>query len=275
MKVSGMNEREIEQCDFYFDCVTQKAIIDFISSESSSERAAIYEEFIKPAFEKLVDGLIFTNKYKGSFGYDDLKNDCVAFLYENIEKYDPRKVNQGSKAFSYFNVMARNYLMGKSIRTSRKNKEEIRYIEQNCRDDSFRKENMQQTVERSVEENFLDKEFFHVVLNELDNWRDKFFSRDSERNLIDSISVLMKNVDRVNINNKKAVYMYLKELTGMNSKQLMINLNKVRKRYRFLKKLYDRNMYYNSSGSYCVFLSAEETYDGTTYYISGSCHISY
>ena len=37
-----------------------------------------------------------------------LKSDCVSFLYETLEKFDPSK---GSKAFSYFNVVAKNWLI--------------------------------------------------------------------------------------------------------------------------------------------------------------------
>ena len=235
LKSSGLNYKMGNKSNYYFDNVTQQAIEDFVVSDDEGERNMIYNEFIRPSFEKLVDGLIFSYKFKSTFGYSDLKNDCITFLYESMGKFDPKK---GSRAFSYFNVVAKHYLIGKSIAYNKKVKEEIKFIDQNSRDSDFRKENLSQECNPSPEDIILDKEFFYVVMQELDGWKEKYFNKPTEKIVIDAVATLMKRVEYINIHNKKAVYMYLKELTGLNSKQLMINLNKLRKKYRFTKRLY-------------------------------------
>ena len=75
----------------------------------------IYGTGILPAFEKLVENLINIHKFTGLYDtYDDLKNDCITFLFETLHKFDGQR---GTNAFSYFNVVAKNWLI---IRTKQK-----------------------------------------------------------------------------------------------------------------------------------------------------------
>ena len=44
-----------------------------------------------------------------------------------------------------------------------------------------------------------------------------------------------KQEDDIEIFNKKAIYLYLRELTGLNTKQVVNNLNKIREKYKNFK----------------------------------------
>jgi hypothetical protein len=46
---------------------------------------------------------------------------------------------------------------------------------------------------------------------------------------------LCESVDDLEILNKKAVYLYLREITGLNTKQVVSNLNKIREKYKIFK----------------------------------------
>ena len=92
----------------YFHEGTQAAIEQFQAEESLEKKAKIYETEILPAFEKLSENLIFIHRFTSLHSsYEDLKNDCITFLYEALYKFDG---SRGTKAFSYFNVCAKNYL---------------------------------------------------------------------------------------------------------------------------------------------------------------------
>ena len=96
----------------YFHEGTQAAIESFQATESIEERAVLYKEEILPAFEKLAENLIFIHRFTSLHSsYEDLKNDCVTFLYETLYKFD---ASRGTKAFSYFNVVAKNFLIIRS-----------------------------------------------------------------------------------------------------------------------------------------------------------------
>jgi hypothetical protein len=51
--------------------------------------------------------------------------------------------------------------------------------------------------------------------------------------------ILMKNPDDIEIFNKKAIYLYIREMTGLNTKQVVNNLNKLRAKYRDFKTNWD------------------------------------
>ena len=73
-------------------------------------------EGILPAFEKLVDNLITIYKFQGLHSsHEELKNDCIVFLYESLHKFDG---SLGTKAFSYFNVVAKRWLIVRSRKRS-------------------------------------------------------------------------------------------------------------------------------------------------------------
>lgn len=93
---------------YYFTPDTQDAIVAFQTTQSTVERHALYIARIEPAFSALVDNLIRINKYEGLFKTrEELKHDCISFLYETLGKFDN---SRGSSAFSYFNVVAKNWL---------------------------------------------------------------------------------------------------------------------------------------------------------------------
>ena len=96
----------------YFHAGTHDAIVKFQSEEDDLAREDIYVQEILPAFDKLVENLIFIQGFNVNHGnFDDLKSDCITFLFETLKKFD---ATRGTKAFSYFNVVAKNWLIVKS-----------------------------------------------------------------------------------------------------------------------------------------------------------------
>ena len=96
----------------YFDENVQDAIIEYNSLDQTKDvsmRNKIYQERIHKAFDKLAENIINTFKFTYfDYGFEDVKHEVVAFMVMNIHKYDHTK---GSKAFSYFSIVAKNYLI--------------------------------------------------------------------------------------------------------------------------------------------------------------------
>ena len=93
----------------YFGKDVQDAIIRYNLSEDDNERNVIYRDEIHRAFDKLAENIINTFKFMYfDVPFKDVKAEVVAFMVMNIHKYDHTK---GSKAFSYFSVVAKNYLI--------------------------------------------------------------------------------------------------------------------------------------------------------------------
>ena len=58
---------------------------------------------------------------------------------------------------------------------------------------------------------------------------------DNEKKVYEAIRVVLNSVDDIEIFNKKAIYLYLREITGMNTKQIVTQLNKFRKKYKLFR----------------------------------------
>ena len=88
----------------YFTQVHEDAIVKFATSEDPRERTELYVKYIQPAFDEMVDKIVFTYKFTTLPNIDDLRDECKIWLTTILGKYDQSK---GSKAFSYFSVITK------------------------------------------------------------------------------------------------------------------------------------------------------------------------
>ena len=79
-----------------------------------------------------------------------------------------------------------------------------------------------------------EAEFWESLNGEIDTW-DSFMLKENEKKVLMAVRILLESADTIEIFNKKAIYLYLREITGLNTKQVVNNLNKLRKRYRVFK----------------------------------------
>ena len=77
-------------------------------------------------------------------------------------------------------------------------------------------------------------EFWTSLNSEINTW-DSFMIKENEKKVLMAVRILLDSADQIEIFNKKAIYLYLREITGLNTKQVVNNLNKLRKRYRTFK----------------------------------------
>lgn len=219
--------------NLYFNADTQDAIIKYQNEEVEATKHEIYVVKILPAFDKLVENLIFIHGFTKSFGmgsYDSLKNDCVSFLYESMHKWDPAR---GTKAFSYFNVVAKNWLI---IKTKQRQKLNKRHV---CIED--------RTSLRSIDvemiENYraipaqdydmIKRENSEAIIRLLYEIKTRL-SSDNELACINAIITIFESVDQLDFLNKRALFVYMRNLSSLNPKQLSIAMSSIRKHYKAL-----------------------------------------
>ena len=224
----------------YFGKAAHEAVVEYQTSESRAEKNNVYIEKIKPSFEKLAENLIYIHGFSHSKDhFTQLKCDCVSFLYEILEKFDP---SRGSKAFSYFNVCAKNYLI---IQSKKRVKDKKRHVSIDDTGLSIRDkiEIEQHQVIDSPENIFIYKEEITALHNMNKKIKDKV-TNSNEKLCIDAIITLFKNIDDLDFLNKRAVFVYLRELSGLNAKQLSVAMSGIRKQYRELSKNNDEYIFF-------------------------------
>ena len=218
----------------YFTKVHEQAIIDYCASPCYKERSKLYETMIQPAFSEMVDKIIFTYKFNILPNIDSLREDCKVWLTTILNKYDP---NKGSKAFSYFSVVTKNWFIHKVKTNSKKIKREVSFedlVENGGSDILGTTDPAESYVSQRVE-----MEFWNSLLDNIEKW-DVETLKKNEKAVLDAVRILLHNIEDIEIFNKKAVYLYLRELTGLNTKQVVNNLNKLREKYRMFKTKWDK-----------------------------------
>jgi hypothetical protein len=217
-----MTKRKKKTKRYYFTKVHEEAIVKYAISNDRKERTELYIELIQPAFNEMVDKIVFTYKFSTLPNIDMLRDECKIWLTTILDKFDPAK---GSKAFSYFSVITKNWFIHKVKKNSQKYKREIQF-----EDLSKDAEQSHMSVNVSYINERENEEFWKHLWFQIDDW-DQENLRANERKVLEAVKVLLKNSDDIEIFNKKAVYLYLRELTGLNTKQVVNNLNKLRIRY--------------------------------------------
>ena len=210
----------------YFTKVHEDAIVKYARTTDRGLRTELYREYIQPAFDQMVDKIIYTYKFTSLPNIDYLKDDCKIWLTTILDKYDPSK---GSKAFSYFSVVTKNWFIHKVKKTQKRNRTEI-FIE----DIVTGLDQQLLSKEPTYVQMRTEAEFWESLYTEIDTW-DSFMLRENERRVLLAVRILFESADQIEIFNKKAIYLYLREITGLNTKQVVNNLNKLRKRYRTFK----------------------------------------
>ena len=218
----------------YFTKVHEEAIIKYALSSSRQEKSDLYVSLIKPAFEEMVNKIIFTYKFNTLPNIEPLSDDCKVWLTTILDKYDP---NKGSKAFSYFSVVTKNWFIHKVKQNSKNLKKQVSYesiVETGGADSLGTSSDIDDYLEKRIQ-----MEFWNCLLIQVDNW-DTGNLKPNEKAVLEAVKVLLHNIEDIDIFNKKAVYLYLRELTGLNTKQVVNNLNKLREKYRTFKNKWDK-----------------------------------
>lgn len=215
----------------YFTQVHEDAIIEYNNTNDFKRRSELYETLIQPALDEMVDKIVYTYKFTSLPNIQDLQLDCKVMLVTILHKFKPEK---GSKAFSYFSVITKNWFIAQVKKNNKKNQRET---------------SLEQQVENGYEPGYEDpyfeleerKEFMNLLREEIDSWESASM-RPNERTVYEAIKTLMANADKLEIFNKKAIYLYLREITGLNTKQIVAQLSKMREKYSNFKERYENGI---------------------------------
>ena len=208
----------------YFTKVHEDAIVQYCATNDRFEKEQLYIQFIHPAFDELVDKIIYTYKFTTLPNIDSLREECKAWLVTILDKYDP---NKGSKAFSYFSVVTKNWFIHKVKKTSKKLRTEKPIDSIINVEDQLKEHNPYEGDREQME-------FFLHLRDSFEQWH-LVAEKENEIKVISAIKVLFEHSDDIEIFNKKAIYLYMREITDLNTKQIATVLSKLKVKYRGLR----------------------------------------
>jgi len=208
----------------YFTKITEIAINAYNRCDDQRMKNKIYNRFIHYPFDKLAENVIHTYKtYYFEVPYEDVKANVVAFLNEKIHKFN----GENGRAFSYFTVIARNYLFNEN----NKNYERMKMRDGIEVIDSSR-DIVNEVFIKQQSEALSD--FMDYYVRYMDYNIFLLFNKDRDRQIADSLTELFRTRDNLYSYNKKALYILIRERTGVQTQYITKVVGKMKLIYKEL-----------------------------------------
>ena len=213
----------------YFGVEVQDAIVRYNQSDDDVERNKIYQEEIHKAFDKLCENIINTFKFTYfDDPFEDVKNEVVSFLVMNMHKYDHTK---GSKAFSYFSVVAKNYLI----------------LHNN---NNYKKYKTHDQITDRIEKGFFGyrdssyvDDFFEELIIYFDVNIPYLFKKPKDISVAYAILELLKQRDEIENFNKKSLYILIREMANVETAHITKVANVMKKYYANILTQFEKKGY--------------------------------
>ena len=142
----------------------------------------------------MVDKIVFTYKFTSLPNIEDLKEECKIWLTTILDKFDASK---GSKAFSYFSVITKNWFIHKVKKNSSGREVGLEDISQ-----EFEEENL--FIHNDYDDKREKHEFWTALWQEIDTW-DSPNLKPNEKKVYEAIKLILKDPESIEIFNKKAI----------------------------------------------------------------------
>ena len=220
--VRPVKKKRRKKSKMYFGTPVQEAIIEYNNTSNPLEKNAIYGERIHPAFCKMAENLIHTFKfYYFDYPFEEVKNEVVSFMVMQLPKYKEGK----GRAFSYFSIVGKNYLILNNNNNYKKMK---------IHDDIVKLDYKRNVTSENLTENVdeFNSEFVSQMLEYWDNNLTNIFHRQKDILVADSVLELFRKRAHIENFNKKALYIMIREMTGSNTQHITRVINSM-KRYYF------------------------------------------
>lgn len=203
----------------YFTQETENAIIEYNNTLDSDVRSRIYSDRIHYAFFKLTENIIHTFKfyYTEVDNISDLQHEVISFLLSKIHLFNPEK---GAKAYSYFGTIAKRYLIISNTKNYKKrvDKAPIEELES----DEKHSYNIDDTPINQKLTVFMDQYVDYCTKN-----IHTLFPKDGDAKIADAILELFRKRESIEVFNKKALYIYIREIIDAKTPKITKIANKL------------------------------------------------
>ena len=197
----------------YFTQDTENAIVLYNNTEDPEVRSKIYEKEIHFAFFKLTQNIIHTFKFYHTEveNLEHLQHEIITFLLSKIHLFDP---SRGAKAYSYFGTIVKRWLILYNTKNYKKKINKVGV-------EVLTNENSTHTYSQGDEK----------VKSDLDKYVDLFveyvsenifelFPKKNDAQIADAILELFRKREDLEVFNKKALYIYIREMVDVKTPKI-------------------------------------------------------
>lgn len=222
----------------YFTQDTEDAIIEYNKEIDSEIRNQIYREKIEYPLQKLVENVF--NRFGFSYfetSPHEVQREALAHLVANLGKYDPERPSKvhkkkKSKAFAYFSVIAKNWFILLNNNNYKKFQTHVEISEERG--------------ENTVQLQHVDRHHAQIETDEfmkltIDFWETnirKIFNKQKDLDIANAVVELLRNSQRIDAFNKKALYLYIRDMSNCKTQQITKVINRMKQYHRNIYRMY-------------------------------------
>lgn len=213
----------------YFTPDTEEAIVAYNLTEDPREKDRLYNTKIQAPFGKIAENVYNTFK----FSYADvspleIQKQAISHMVANIGKYEKGK----GKAFSYFSIVAKHWFILDNNTTYRRFKKHVEICESAGEAGEFV---VEPEHEKQETEN---KEFIKLMVGFWDKNVGRFFTKERDLRIANAVVEIFRNADRIDVFNKKALYLYIREIADCQTQHITKVINRMMVPQKVIRKEY-------------------------------------
>lgn len=225
----------------YFTQDTEDAIVLYNNTTDLAVREQIFRDRILHPFQKLVENVF--NTFKFSYfetGPLDVQKECLTHLVANMHKFDPTRTSRNdptkkTRAFAYFSIIAKHYFI-------LLNNTNYKKFNQNVEISDEREDNtiqLQQDDKYYAQQELND--FIKLIIDFWEKNVSKIFNKQRDLNIANAVIELFRSSDRIDAFNKKALYLYIREIALCKTQQITKVINRMKQYQDTIQKSYMEN----------------------------------
>ena len=225
----------------YFTLDTEEAIVAYNKSTSQRERNDLYKTKIQYPFEKLAENILNTFKFSYfDVSKQDVQMEVISNLIEKIHMFQEGK----GKAFSYFSIVAKNYLILKNNGNYKRFKKTSLLSEM---PENWNPENDFKQTQFGEELN----EFKELMLRYWDINLTRVFTKKRDIQIADAVLELFRRSANIENFNKKHLYLLVREMTDCKTHYITKVVNEMKKHQtKMLNDYFDKGMIVSKSDDF-------------------------
>ena len=212
----------------YFTQDTEDAIIAYNEDSSNALRNKVFNDYIHKPLYKMAENLIHRYKfYHFDAATKDVQHEVIAFLLEKLPKYTQGK----GKAFSYFSIVAKNYLIQNNYKhyNRKKGKADVLEIDnqRNITNESIRGEYQSEV-----------QDFYHLFIEHVEDNIDTVIKYKRDIPIAYAVLEIFKTCENIETYNKKALYIMVREMVNVKTQYITRVVNILKEEYKRLWLVY-------------------------------------
>ena len=225
----------------YFTLDTEEAIVAYNKSTSQREKNDLYKTRIQYPFEKLAENILNTFKFSYfDVSKEDVQMEVISNLIEKIHMFQEGK----GQAFSYFSIVAKNYLILKNNGNYKRFKKTALLSEM---PESWNPENDFKETQFGEELN----EFKELMLRYWDINLTRVFTKKRDIQIADAVLELFRRSANIENFNKKHLYLLIREMTDCKTHYITKVVNEMKKHQtKMLNDYFDKGMIVSKSDDF-------------------------